>query len=269
MRTDFRHYLFLHMKARGYSKQVIMNEIPWTSEEYDTYCKTHQAEIETALKDRERYIGCGKEFFKLTSNLYRKISPQVLGKPQPPLFKTAVGERIDLTKEDKDPFLSAILQAANGVQARSDGSIERSYVSDGLCYPLELYLYSSKDTILAQGLYQYLPVENSVAKISDHYEELNEEIKVVLQRPATWNETELVLFWTGVVERSYWRAEERAYRWMLHDAGKSYQKAQIVAEKHNWTVTPIYSYLDELMSQLLDLGDGELPLYAALYHRSR
>jgi len=118
-----------------------------------------------------------------------------------------------LSKEE----LSYLLWASTGIQREESGYEFRTVPSAGALYPIDTYLVVNNVEGLRQGVYHY--------SIKDH---TLEQLKVGAFRrniaeaalgQGMCSTAAAVFVWTALFERSKWKYQQRAYRYVYLDAG--------------------------------------------------
>jgi SagB-type dehydrogenase family enzyme len=74
----------------------------------------------------------------------------------------------------------------------------------------------------------------------------------------------VTFFWVAIVERMFWRYDERGYRYLHLDAGHVCQNLYLAAEAIQCGVCAIAAFNDDMVNQALGLdGEKELAIYIA------
>jgi SagB-type dehydrogenase family enzyme len=144
---------------------------------------------------------------------------------------------------------------------------DRPAASAGARYPLEIYVATQSVTGLDDGIY--------------HYDSFAHELE--LRRPGNAHETlfdlllrqdmvkgaNLLLIITAVWERNMWKYGQRGYRLVMLDAGHLGQNLYLVATALGLGPCGIGGFLDAELSALLELPEGEEPVYALCIGKPR
>lgn len=139
--------------------------------------------------------------------------------------------------------------------------------SAGGLYPLELYIAALDVTGLDQGLYHYNLRDHRLDQVSrgDCRPELAKAIFIedaVAQAAAAF-------ILSGVFGRSKIKYGERAYRFVLLEAGHVMQNLLLAAQSARLAACPVGGFVDDGLNDLLQIdGVEEASLYAALVGRA-
>jgi SagB-type dehydrogenase family enzyme len=235
----------------------------------------------------------GRTFWERTKYLYLPVSPQDLGRPQPPLELpiAAAGELIPLHRIDPiekpaadlwqvmeqrattrnysdQPLtrqeLSLLLWAAQGVRRVSKRPATlRTVPSAGARHAFETYLLIHRVEGLAPGLYRYAAIEHALVPV-ELSPEVNSRLTMACQDQSQVANSAVTFFWDAVIERMTWRYPERGYRYILLDAGHVCQNLYLAAEALGCGVCAIAAYDDDLVNQALGLdGSTQFVVYIA------
>jgi SagB-type dehydrogenase family enzyme len=241
-----------------------------------------------------RPVKIGEEFMRLTRYEHSIRSDQQLGLPQPPLHRRhpLAGEAIPLPAVDGLPErpldFHALVTARESVREYADASISltdlswllwatqgvkgvygnnyctlRTVPSAGARHPFETYLAINRVETLETGLYQYLPLDHSVAPVG-----VEEGIARRMSAACLGQQMPLTcaasFIWTAIPYRSTWRYGQRGYRYMHLDAGHVCQNLYLVAGAIGCGCCAIGAFDDDAMAEalLIDPAD-EFVIYLA------
>ena len=224
-----------------------------------------------------------KQFLELTK-IREKIT--VPSKSDPPVSHVRVFhkdyprfERIELPDETADPRLEELWRARRSTReflpnplaikdvaavlrscriiGERNGTERRSYPSGGARFPVELYLLAFRVEGLETGCY--------------HYELKNERLEVLWPANLAERTEEIVspfvadpaaaLVMTSVISRSEVKYGVRALPFSLIEAGHMAQNIQLACAARSLGCCPVSGFVDDTISSLLDLTEGEIPLY--------
>ncbi|MFB6448170.1 SagB/ThcOx family dehydrogenase [Bradyrhizobium tunisiense] len=162
--------------------------------------------------------------------------------------------------------VAALLRASYGITRDNRGTEFprpfRTVPSGGALYPLELYFHSARVENLEAGLYHYNPVRDSLRflRYGDDSRRLSESL---VQRNLALDGS-LLLFITGVFERSTFKYGERGYRFVLLEAGHVGQNLALAATAMGLGCLTIGGYVDRQIDDLLGLdGVSQSTVYMA------
>ncbi|WP_437605670.1 SagB/ThcOx family dehydrogenase [Sorangium sp. So ce834] len=142
----------------------------------------------------------------------------------------------------------------------------RPAASAGARYPLEIYVATQSVSGLDDGIYHYDVYAHELelrrqGRVRDELVELTVQEMV---RGAN-----LVLVITAVWERNMWKYGQRGYRLVLLDAGHLGQNLYLVATALGLGPCGIGGFLDAELAALLELPEGEEPVYALCIGKPR
>ena len=219
-------------------------------------------------------------------------SDQELKKPQPPLTKAAMSDRItDLpkdfkglakdsnltqllikrkssrvyTKEDIDlSSLSYLLWATQGVKAIRGNNYAtlRTVPSGGARHPFETYLIVRQCSDIPGGLYQYLPMTHQLSFIKT-IENLDETIDKSVCNQTWVTKANFLFIYTFVAYRCEWRYGIDAHRPAMIDLGHIGENLYLAAAALNLGTCGIAAFDGDYLNNLIGLdGDEEFTVYA-------
>jgi len=161
-----------------------------------------------------------------------------------------------------------LLYLADGITAHKYGIGFRSAPSAGALYPIEIYPVVNRVTGLEPGIYHY--------NVRDHALELlkggdyrGQLIRYCLgqEMPGTAN---VVLILTAIFHRTRWKYRERAYRYVMLEAGHIGQNIYLAATAMGMGACAIGAFLDDPINRLLEVdGVREAVVYLLTVGRRR
>ncbi|MBN1970093.1 MAG: SagB/ThcOx family dehydrogenase [Candidatus Delongbacteria bacterium] len=153
--------------------------------------------------------------------------------------------------------LSFLLWSTQGVKEIVRGGIAsfRTVPSGGARHPFETYLVVQNVDSLKQGLYRYLPFENSLLFI-EQIENIKENLSDALKGQKWSEKSSVCFFWTCIPYRSEWRYSIASHKTMLLDAGHICQNLYLACESIGYGTCAIAAY-DQIKSDKLLKVDGE------------
>ena len=149
--------------------------------------------------------------------------------------------------------LAFLLWASTGIQRIEHNYEFRTAPSAGALYPIETYIAVNNVEDLSEGIYHY--------NIKNH---LLEEIKLgnygsKLAHAALDQEmcadAAAVFIWTAIFERSKWKYQQRAYRYIYLDAGHVAQNLALASTCINCGSCQIGAFFDDEINSILNI-DG-------------
>jgi len=152
--------------------------------------------------------------------------------------------------------VAGILHAAFGVTRRIgsglDGFSFRAAASAGALYPNEVYLVSREVQGLEPGVYRYNGIKHCLEIESEGFPG---DLTGGLLAPPELGRAPAFLLVTGVPGRSALKYGDRAYRYVLMDAGHILANAMLVCAEQGLACSPMFDFIDEEVNLALDL-DG-------------
>ncbi len=231
--------------------------------------------------------GIGDIFQKETKYFRGKLSGRPLDwQTRPETYKTYHGsQKIDLEKPSREggrslweavrqrrsirnfkdlplkrKHLSQLLWATQGITRREMGFEFRTCPSAGALYPVETYLilHNAEDT--EPGIYHYGVQNHELERLQSGNFRLK-AAQAALDQDMAFSAS-VVFVWTALFERSKWKYEQRAYRYVYLDAGHIAQNLALAAIGLGLGSCQIAALYDEEVNSLLGLdGKEESVLY--------
>lgn len=131
----------------------------------------------------------------------------------------------------------------------------RAAPSAGGLTPIEAYPVVNYVEGLERGLYHYHPLGHRLHILRQA--DLRQEIVKACLDQDFLSEAGVVLVLTAVHRRTAWKYGERAYRYVLLDAGHAAQNIQLEAASMRLGACPIGAFFDEQLNQLLGAEEEE------------
>lgn len=235
-------------------------------------------------------MNIGEKFFEMTKYPHISESDQEKELPYPPLETPQAGEAILLPKPDMLPVgkitvaeainsrrsrrkfspqplsqeeLSWLLWATQGVQQQGDIRTVRTVPSAGGRHPFDTYLGIANVTGLKPGLYRYLALSHQLILIRED-KEINDLIAAICLEQKWIAGAAVTFLWIAVPYRSAWRYSERAWRYLLLDAGHVCQNLYLACEAIDAGCCAVNAFDDDALNQYLDLdGKSRFAIYLA------
>ncbi|HNU53783.1 MAG TPA: SagB/ThcOx family dehydrogenase [Candidatus Syntrophosphaera sp.] len=287
-------FYYLYHKARGASREQVMEAAKLSAEEYDQLEQSRGEDVRRIQQDLPRAAGIGPDFVRLTRYIYGGSSDQEQGKPCPEAVKARSGEVIQLPAVERIPApeislrqaisqrrslrkysdqplsleeLSFMLWATSWARDfRSGKNIEttfRNVPSAGSRHPFECYLLVNNVSHLAAGLYWYHPLKHGLVSleesddIADHVLDGCMGQEMVVRSAVTF-------ILCARPYRAVWRYQQRSYRYLYVDAGHWGQNIHLAAEAVGAGACMVGAFMDEKMNACLGLdGEEEFVIYVA------
>jgi len=134
---------------------------------------------------------------------------------------------------------------------------KRTYPSGGARFPVELYYLSYNTDGLEKGAYHYSIPKSILEQL------LKEDLTKVrrgLISPYLENPAGTIIF-TSVLSRSEIKYGYRAYPYSLIEAGHMGQNILLAASEIGIGSCPVSGFVDDTVAKILDLTEGEIPIY--------
>jgi SagB-type dehydrogenase family enzyme len=140
--------------------------------------------------------------------------------------------------------------------------LDRPVPSGGGLYPLELYVIASRVAALEPAIYHYNAFCHLLECVREGAMPQHLLSEVFMHQPYV-AEGAFVLIITGIFERSFWKYEDRGYRYMLFEAGHAAQNCNLSAAALGLGSVNLGGFFDADLISFLNLeAEEECPLYA-------
>jgi len=161
--------------------------------------------------------------------------------------------------------LSFLLWATQGVK-EVDGAhkfTRRTVPSAGARHAFETFVLINRVAGIQAGLYRYAAIEHAIYVVNQKTE-IAADLTEACLKQAQISNSAVSFFWDAVVERMFWRYQERGYRYLHLDAGHVCQNLYLAAEAIDCGVCAIGAYDDDQVNNVLGLdGVNEFIIYIA------
>ena len=139
----------------------------------------------------------------------------------------------------------------------------RNVPSAGARHALETWLLINRIDDLNPGLYRYLPLSHQLVLINGH-DKIADTITEACLGQQMISKSAVTFIWTAMIERMRWRYSERAYRYILLDAGHVCQNLYLSAVTLNCGTCAIAAFDDDQLNKSLNIdGNSQFAVYAA------
>ena len=161
-----------------------------------------------------------------------------------------------ITKTD----LSQLLWAAQGITKASQGFGFRTAPSAGALYPVETYLVVNSVTGIDPGIYHYAVDRHELDQL--HAGDFRMAVAQAALDQEMAYPANVVFIWTALFERSKWKYQQRAYRYVYLDAGHIAQNVALAAVALDLGSCQIAALYDDEVNALIGIdGVEESVLY--------
>ncbi len=166
----------------------------------------------------------------------------------------------------KEPELSQLLWAAQGVTRWVQGYAFRTAPSAGGLYPVETYLVVHSVQGIEPGLYHYAVGSHELEQLQAG--DLRLAVAAAALDQAVAARANVVFVWTAVFPRSKWKYRQRAYRYIYLDAGHIAQNVALAAVALGLGSCQIAALYDGEANALLGVdGTEESTIYMTVVGR--
>ena len=158
--------------------------------------------------------------------------------------------------------LGQLLWAVSGLTGELEKQLVRTAASAGGLYPNETYVFTHRVADCPSGLAHYDVQAHSLELLAegDYRFPL---ASACLGQPCV-REAAVVLGWAAVIQRATWKYADRAYRYVLLDAGHLGAHLQLAATALGLGSVNVGAFFDDEVNGLLGLdGEKEFAVYLA------
>ncbi|MCD4673972.1 MAG: SagB/ThcOx family dehydrogenase, partial [Anaerolineaceae bacterium] len=135
--------------------------------------------------------------------------------------------------------------------------------SAGARHAFETFVLVNRVEGLASGLYRYLASEHALI-LADNSDNIAEVLVHACYKQVMVSRAAVSFFWAAVVDRMFWRYDERGYRYLHLDAGHVCQNLYLAGESLGCGTCAIAAFDDDLLNDALELDGKEMfAVYAA------
>lgn len=154
--------------------------------------------------------------------------------------------------------LSGLLHAAQGIT--EERLAFRAAPSAGALYPVELYLVVHNVTGLAAGVYHYAIRAHELERLEEG--DFRSEVTQAGLFQGFLGQAAVCFILSAIFQRSRWKYRERAYRYVLLEAGHIGQNLYLAAASMGLGACAVGAFYDDQLNRLLGLeGEEEAVLY--------
>ena len=146
-----------------------------------------------------------------------------------------------------------------GVALGATEKTYRAYPSAGALFPIETYFVGDIFMPRSLDVYHYHAPSHSLEHLWEAPEDMT--IANIVNQKTTPSSPALLIF-TAVWDRSSVKYGDLSYAHGLIEAGHMAQNILLTATAMKMPVRPVAGFRDEAVTNLLDLGDDEQPVYA-------
>ncbi len=155
---------------------------------------------------------------------------------------------------------SQVLWASQGITLSTEYHQFRTAPSAGGLFPIETYCVVNNVDGFPAGVYHYQVSYHSLILLKEGNFGLDlarAALGQKMMRDASFN-----LVWTAMIDRSKWKYDQRAYRYIYLDAGHIAQNAALAAVSCGLGSCQIGAFFDEEVEQIIGVdGEKEFVIY--------
>ena len=172
---------------------------------------------------------------------------------------TIIRERYSVRSYSKTPLslqdLSYLLWCSTGLRSEEQGYEFRTAPSAGALYPIETYLIVNNVESLNPGIYHYAIRKHQLEVLNEGQFGKDTAIAALGQRMAM--DAPVVFIWTAIFQRSKWKYDQRAYRYIYLDAGHIAENLALAAVDLELGSCQIGALYDDEINNLLGIDGTE------------
>jgi SagB-type dehydrogenase family enzyme len=159
--------------------------------------------------------------------------------------------------------LGYLLWTSTGIGRVEQGYEFRTAPSAGALYPIETYIVANNVKRLESGVYHYSIREHRLEEIRKG--DFRRQITGAALGQAMCATAAAVFVWSAVFERSKWKYEQRAYRYIYLDAGHIAENLALAAVSLNLGTCEIGALFDDEVNAIIGVdGDEESAICMAV-----
>jgi SagB-type dehydrogenase family enzyme len=163
---------------------------------------------------------------------------------------------------------SQLIWATQGITLRASGFEFRASPSAGALYPIETHLVVNRVEEIPPGLYHYNVKEGQLLLLKEG--QFGPGLCQAGLGQEMLEEAACVFVWTAIVERSKWKYQERAYRYIYMDAGHIGQTLYLAATALNLGCCTAGAFFDKEVDRVIGVdGKNEISVYLGAVGRIR
>ncbi len=156
--------------------------------------------------------------------------------------------------------LSQVLWAAQGITLRTEYHQFRTAPSAGGLFPIETYCVINNVKNLNPGVYHYqVPIHSLILLKEGSFglDLARAALGQKMLRDASFN-----LIWSAMIDRSKWKYEQRAYRYIYLDAGHIAQNTALAAVSCGLGSCQVGAFFDHEVDDIIGVdGENEFAIY--------
>lgn len=155
-------------------------------------------------------------------------------------------------------IFSTFIHFVAGIRGYKYGYPLRTYPTAGALNSPEAFIHIDNVESIDKGIYHYNPFRHAIELIKSG--DFKREIYKASLEQSQVLEAAFNILIVGVYDRTYSKYGLRAYRYVLEDAGHIGQNIYLVATALNLGTVCMGAFIDDELSIVFQLEEGELPL---------
>jgi SagB-type dehydrogenase family enzyme len=156
--------------------------------------------------------------------------------------------------------LAQILWASQGLSLSTEHHQFRTAPSAGALYPIETYCVINRVSGFKPGVYHYQVLYHCLVLLKEG--EFGRDLARAALGQRMVQEAAFNLVWSAVIERSRWKYDQRAYRYIYMDAGHIAENTALAAISAGLGSVQIGAFFDEEVDQVIGVnGESEFAIY--------
>jgi SagB-type dehydrogenase family enzyme len=180
-----------------------------------------------------------------------------------PLYKVLQkrrSERRFLNEELSDKDFSQILWSGQGLTLSNEHHQFRTAPSAGALYPIETYCVINRVSGFKPGVYHYQIPYHCLVLLKEG--QFGKDLAMAALGQRMVQEAAFNLIWSAVIERSKWKYDQRAYRYIYLDAGHIAENTALAAVSAGLGSVQIGAFFDDEVDRVIDAdGISEFTIY--------
>jgi SagB-type dehydrogenase family enzyme len=180
-----------------------------------------------------------------------------------PLYKVLQkrrSERRFLNEELSDKDFSQILWSGQGLTLSNEHHQFRTAPSAGALYPIETYCVINRVSGFKPGVYHYQIPYHCLVLLKEG--QFGKDLAMAALGQRMVQEAAFNLIWSAVIERSKWKYDQRAYRYIFLDAGHIAENTALAAVSAGLGSVQIGAFFDDEVDRVIDAdGISEFTIY--------
>lgn len=182
------------------------------------------------------------------------------GEPLYKLMQQRRSRRNFLNEPVAEENLSQVLWASQGLSLLTEYHQFRTAPSAGGLFPIETYCVINNVAGMKPGIYHYQVGYHTLVLLDQGH--FSQKLAKAALGQQMISDSAFNLVWTALIERSRWKYEERAYRYIYLDAGHIAQNTALAAESCGLGSCQVGAFFDEEVDKIIGVdGVGEFSIY--------